>query len=87
MSENISDPFGTLKILRDLSTAQQKFLPAGEFFEHIGEAARIVSAAQVEYGQALMRANSLLFGAFLQPSAAGTTEIRPSVAAKQMSTG
>ena len=48
----------------------------------MSEAVRIVSAAQVEYGQALMRANSVLFGGFLQPSASAEREVRPSVAAK-----
>jgi len=82
MSENISDPLGTAQISNDFLAAEKRFLSTGRFFENMSEAVRIVSAAQVEYGQALMRANSVLFGGFLQPSASAEREVRPSVAAK-----
>jgi hypothetical protein len=82
MSENISDPFGTVQISKDLFAAQKKFLPAGQFFEHMSEAARIMSAAQMEYGKAMMRANALVFGDFLKPLAVSANDTRPSVAAK-----
>ncbi len=82
MSENLSDPFGTLQISKDLFEAQNKFLPTGALFGHISEAARIVATAQAQYGQALMRANAMLVGAFLQPSSTAERDVRPSVVAK-----
>lgn len=82
MSENISGPFGTVQFSKDLLAAQKKFLPTGQFFEHMSEAARIISEAQMEYGKALMRANALVFGDFLKPLAVTANETRPSGAAK-----
>jgi hypothetical protein len=82
MAENAPDPFGTVKMSQDLLAAQQKFLPSGKLFTQMSEAIRIVSAAQMEYGQALMRAHSVLFGTFLQPAGYGR-DIRPSEAVHQ----
>jgi hypothetical protein len=82
MSEHISDPLGTAQMANDFLAAEKRVLSTGKFFENLTAAARIVSAAQMAYGQALMRANALLFGAFLPPSAFSRREVRPSVAAK-----
>ena len=83
MAKNISGPSGMVQLVRDLLAAQQGFLSTEASFEKMNEAARIVTAAQVAYGQALMRANVVLFGLFLQSPAGSETNIRPSEAAHQ----
>ena len=72
------------ELSRDMLLAQQKLMPTALIFERFGEAARSVSQANVNYWQALMRANAIMLGAMLErssPPAAGR-EQRPSVAAR-----
>lgn len=79
------DPFAIFEMSRDMLLAQQKLMPSARMFERFSEAARSVSQANINYCQALMRANAMVLGAMLErpspPPAA--RELRPSVAVKK----
>jgi hypothetical protein len=79
------DPFAIFELSRDMLLAQQKLMPSARIFERFSEAARGVAQAQINYYQALMRANAILLGAMLErPSAPSISpEQRPSVAARK----
>ena len=79
------DPFAIFELSRDMLQAQQKLMPSGRMFERFSEAARSVTQANINYYQALMRANAILLGEMLErpsPPSEGREE-RPSVAARK----
>lgn len=79
-----TDPFEVLNFSKSLLAAQQKLMPSMQSYERFAEAARLIAQAQIAYGQAMMRANSVLLGAVLPPSEAqAAREERPSIAARQ----
>ena len=84
MTDKLTDPVEFFQFSKNLMAAQEKFLPSGQVFGRLSEATRIITQAQVAYGQALMRANAAMFGAWLDDqSAPPAKELRPSVAARR----
>jgi hypothetical protein len=79
------DPFALFDLSRDMLLAQQKLMPSARMFERFSEAVRSVSQANLNYYQALMRANAIMLGAMLERPSPPTAahEQRPSVAAKR----
>jgi hypothetical protein len=63
--------------------ASRASLPPTQMFEQMSEAARIVTQAQMAFGEAMMRANAAMFAAFLPQGNAPAREIGPSEAARQ----
>jgi hypothetical protein len=79
------DPSAIFELSRNMLLAQQKLMPTAQMLERFSEAARSVGQANVNYWQALMRANAILLGAMLErpsPLPEGR-EQRPSVAARK----
>ncbi|OYV39232.1 MAG: hypothetical protein B7Z80_07875 [Rhodospirillales bacterium 20-64-7] len=83
-SEQKTDPFEVFNFSKSMLAAQQKLMPSMHGYERLAEAARLLTQAQIAYGQAVMRANSVLLGAVLAPvEAQADYQQRPSVAARQ----
>lgn len=82
-----ANAFDVFKISKDMFAAQQNFMPNTHFLERWAEAARNVTQAQINYGQALMRANAAFLSACFEPRAELEREERdaagPSTAARQ----
>lgn len=66
MAANPSDPFEFFQLSKEMIAAQQRFLPSSKLLEQITETMRNLAQAQIAYGQALMRANAALLGAWME---------------------
>ncbi|GLR66648.1 hypothetical protein GCM10010909_13280 [Acidocella aquatica] len=82
MTGKPTNPFEAFQIPQNLFAAPQNFMPSGKAFEQLNQMARNLAEAQVAYGQALMRANTVFLSALFAQAAPAEAE-RPSEAARK----